>query len=653
MSDIKIKKVDKGWQVSSGYIQLLFETKEGEISIIDKRSRVKWNSSKDDTRDIKLKDNRTISLKDAKKVGCKKVINKKEKLEGIEAVYSGWKVVPGLKLSFKIMIDKASNDIIVEVFGKSKDIEEVYLPRAIQVLKESGSYTVIPEGQGAIIPGNWEGEFIAPLGWSAPSMPWFGACRNGSGIMAFIETDDDYYIPIYHPRGGPSSIGIRWVSSMGSIRYPRRVRFRLMQDASYVTMAKEYRDKLIREGLFISLHEKAKSRPEIKKLHEITAILHVSSCAHDTRKMVRKVNSFDKAGKMVKEVVDKQEWNSVMVHLDGWGTRGYDNLHPDVMPPCPDAGGLEGLSLLSDSLRKQGHFLCLHDNYCDIYFDAPSFSEDLLRVNEIGKHQRIQMWAGGLDSILCAEPAFMLLKRNLIDGTRRQWEKWPGILESIKPGAYYIDNYCSSYECYSRKHRLTRKESKKGVRKLYAFLQSNGIISTCEHVTYWALPTIDMAYKLGHLKTTYLGPDKAAVGDYVGIPVPLWNLVFHDAVVHHNTHHIHQQQLNGYGTEEWHHLILFGLLNGDMPGIVLGDYLDGVTDGVFWKMCDDMKIIANVYKQVRFDQMVDHKILSSDGKRQSSRFSSGVEIEIDLAKREAAITGAKGLKDQTWILPKQ
>ena len=41
---------------------------------------------------------------------------------------------------------------------------------------------------------------------------------------------------------------------------------------------------------------------------------------------------------MVVEALAAKGFANAYVHLDGWGLRGYDNLHPDILPPCPDAG---------------------------------------------------------------------------------------------------------------------------------------------------------------------------------------------------------------------------------------------------------------------------------------------------------------------------
>ena len=571
----------------------------------------------------------------------KKVIRKKGSLVGVEAVYSGWKGAAGVSLTLTLLADKSSSDLVLEVYGASRKIDEVYVPAALTVPRDPASCVVVPEGQGAVIPGDWQGEFIAPLGWSSPVMPWFGACQGDAGLMVFVETDDDYHLPIIHPAGGPPSVGVRWVASMGSMRYARRVRLRLLEEADYVALAMEYRRRAREDGLLVPLEEKAKTRPEIEQLRTTAAMIAGGICTHDLRRMYRKVTRFDEVGARVRQITGRAGLERVVLHLDGWGVRGYDNLHPDVLPPCPEAGGAEGMKALSDELRRAGHLFCLHDNYRDIYFDAPSCTPDVLQVDPDGGNARVQMWAGGLNSLLCAEPALRLLKRNLVQGMRRQWERWPGILQLVGPTALYIDNYCMDYECYSREHPVNRGQSRLGVRALYDFVQSHGLVACCEHIKSWALPKLDMCYNLDHLRARWMGPDHAPVGDYVGVPVPLWNLVFRDVLVQHT----HTYQFTGAGNERWRHAMTFAFLAADMPNLVA----TGELDDAFWQTVDRLKPLADLHRRVAFDRMVDHQFLGPDGRSQLARYESGVEVRANYDTGEIEIAGAGKLDGKRTV----
>ena len=102
--------------------------------------------------------------------------------------------------------------------------------------------------------------------------------------------------------------------------------------------------------------------------------------------------------------------DNLFVIYAGWMMRGYDFLHPDVvsydvtledgmwrdafghpineeavtvnddgitgrvvLPAQPHAGGDQGLQEAANAIRELGFLFGLHDNYQDIYGDAPSF----------------------------------------------------------------------------------------------------------------------------------------------------------------------------------------------------------------------------------------------------------------------------------------
>lgn len=49
------------------------------------------------------------------------------------------------------------------------------------------------------------------------------------------------------------------------------------------------------------------------------------------------IHSFDEIAAGV-EKLRARGLDRAYFHIDGWGKMGYDNLHPDVTPPCPEAG---------------------------------------------------------------------------------------------------------------------------------------------------------------------------------------------------------------------------------------------------------------------------------------------------------------------------
>lgn len=72
----------------------------------------------------------------------------------------------------------------------------------------------------------------------------------------------------------------------------------------------------------------------------------------------------------------------VQVHV--WQNGGYDAKLPDVLPANESMGGDEGMKALSAAARAAGYRFGLHENYVDIYPDAPSWDESLVARNADG-----------------------------------------------------------------------------------------------------------------------------------------------------------------------------------------------------------------------------------------------------------------------------
>ncbi len=90
--------------------------------------------------------------------------------------------------------------------------------------------------------------------------------------------------------------------------------------------------------------------------------------------------SFDRIG----ETLDTYHWygmDKVVAIIHRWQRYGYDVKLPDVFPPDPERGGVETLREVVKRAVGYGQRVAVHENYVDVYPDAPSWNEkDLMRV---------------------------------------------------------------------------------------------------------------------------------------------------------------------------------------------------------------------------------------------------------------------------------
>lgn len=170
--------------------------------------------------------------------------------------------------------------------------------------------------------------------------------------------------------------------------------------------------------LFTSLREKAARNPLVDQLIG-SAFVHKGIKSHiepdslfydsDNPEHNDHLTSFDTRTEEIKQY-HEMGIKKLYLHLDGWAEPGYDNQHPDILPPCIQAGGWDGLKKLSDTMQTYNYMLGLHDQYRDYYFNAKSFDPANACMNEDGSIFDMARWAGGRQSLLCASQAAMYVK---------------------------------------------------------------------------------------------------------------------------------------------------------------------------------------------------------------------------------------------------
>jgi len=139
---------------------------------------------------------------------------------------------------------------------------------------------------------------------------------------------------------------------------------------------------MIETGLSVSLKEKISRNPLVAKLIG-APVVHTSILYHiqpgssyydkENPAKNHQLVTLDKRAAELRELA-KTGIQRACVHLDGWGFRGYDNLHPDILPPCPEAGGWEGMRRFAQACDELGYVFAIHDRYRDYYLDAKSYN---------------------------------------------------------------------------------------------------------------------------------------------------------------------------------------------------------------------------------------------------------------------------------------
>ena len=563
---------------------------------------------------------------------------------GIRSYFEGFEANGTVRpYSFEtlIWIEAVSGDIRFEwlpLCEEGLSVKKVRWPGEMSFEKASRSwYSVLNHQQGLLVPNDWETAldhvvFNGFFETAGAYMPWFGQVKDREGYIAICETPWNAGYTAEHPAGGPySHVGIYYEPSLGKMDYRRVLRYTLLSDCDYNDLCKVYRAYVRETGHLRTLTEKAAQNPSIDRLigcsfvHTgIKTVVQPDSDFFDPENP-EKNNHCTPFSKRTEEIklLHNMGVEKLYLHLDGWAQPGYDNCHPDYSPACIEAGGWEGMKELADTMHECGYLFGIHDQYRDFYKSAKSFDENYacrLTDGTIPEHHR---WAGGPQSYLCATQAPYYLKRN-----------FAALFENgIKLDGAYLDVFTCNEgdECTNPEHRMTRRECYEYRGQCFSWLLAHGILSSSEEVSDWAIPSLVFCHYAPYsfmMKRPGLPKD--------GIPVPLFNLVYHDCVV--------EPWMMDKASENDDYM-LYALLNGGAPYLLRdAAYLN--TDGSFEgdellaleEMIRRSKTVSALHEKIAKCEMVRHRMNPENWWIQETEFSDGTKVKVDFKNQTYEIS---------------
>lgn len=538
----------------------------------------------------------------------------------------------GIAFDTIVWIEEVSGDVFFEWVPLSTEtvkVKSVYWPGYMEFDEKKDSwYTLLNWQQGLLVPNTWKTAvdkvvFEGFMGTAGAYMPWFGQVKDRAGYIAICEQPWNAAYYTEHPAEGPyTHVGIRWEPSLGKMDYRRVMKYSFVKDCDYNDLCKIYRNYVIEKGRFKSLAEKAVKTPSIDQLIG-SAFLHkgiktqvmTNSDFYDAENP-DKNNHLTPFSVRTEEIKKFHELGveKLYLHLDGWAEPGYDNQHPDYLPACEKAGGWKAMKELSDTMHECGYLFGIHDQYRDYYYAAKTFDENFatrLADGTIPSHAR---WAGGPQTYLCATQAPFYVKRNFTE-----------IMDNgIKLDCAYLDVFTCNEgdECSHPWHKMTRRECYEYRNACFEYLLSKGILPSSEEVNDWAIPSLVFCHYAPYdFMLDRPGSPKK------GIPVPLFNLVYHDCL-------IEPWMMDKVSEEEDY--MLYAVLNGGAPYLVRdGAYQN--TDGSFAggveisiedqiKRC---KVVSDLHEKVAKCEMVRHEMVDGNPEVQRTTFADGTVVTVD------------------------
>ncbi len=272
----------------------------------------------------------------------------------------------------------------------------------------AGNYFAIPHRLGILLSAEGNKRPARRLGYSyhdGCSMAMMGAVQQGSALLMSWDSPEAFLLVDHAVQPQPRlSAGI-------ALQEPgRAVRLQPLGRGGYVEIARAYRLIARQRGLLRTLAEKMKANPAVEKLLGAADFkpfvfdrMKPRTPWNRTDKEIVHVDfTFDEAAQLAEHWKEDLGIDRSLLVLAGWINKGYDNQHPDILPAAAELGGNAGLAECSRRVKAQGWLFGLHDNYQDLYRDAPSWNEDLVVKNRDGSLAAGGVWAGGQAYFICS-----------------------------------------------------------------------------------------------------------------------------------------------------------------------------------------------------------------------------------------------------------
>ena len=528
------------------------------------------------------------------------------------------RIMDGLSLRVDIRVDLVHDRVLFTLTPLQDEavFDVIRFPGSID---HGTGKLVIPLQQGVLLDTEDPCEFSPYFGgYFACADAYVNALGYYGDTQAYLWIVDSYYDACYQiKKKERQQIHIGTLSSLAHLRYPRTYTL-LLSDGSmdYNCMAKHVRKWYEDTQTVTTLKQKMDRKPVLKQL--VGSCVYHTGIHSDISPDSRYYHSDGKNEAIVP--IDEIRENlkgfheagvgKIHLHLDGCGI-AYDRKHPCFDPIDERTGGYPALVKLMDAMHEDGDILTLHDNYHDLYFDSPDYDDSFRIYDRDGNPYYMAVWAGGKQSYLTARMAPVFFERNL------NLLKGHGV---ISDGVY-----CDVFTCNPQDENFNpcdlqdRTQCARYRNMTFDVFNNRGGMTSSEEVNGFAV---------NHVDTCHYAPYPFRMtedGKQAGLPIPFFNLVFHDCVVIPWMSDV----VNGvnYG--------LYALLNGGIAYLKRdGAYVN--TDGSFSQdYVDENRIelvnaVSALHEKVACAKMVQHRFIDDDPMHQETVFDHGIRVEINL-----------------------
>lgn len=616
-----VKQNGDEWLIENNHLQVTVNSQSGALIVYDKDGGHEWKQASTSERHI-----RNIRAVKGSRRGVQ-----------FEAEFGEKPYV----LTVKLTLSNKLPDLSIEADMKERNtvIEDIPFFDPFLLDSENGALAIADFSNGHLYPLDLKPFPQNRFGTSLLDMPWVGVCdtEKGFGYGIILETSDDAFFDMVPVKVGERDLvmpRVGWAPSLKRFGYSRRLIYHFISQGGYVALAKRYRAYAKEHGVLVPFSKKIQKNPNLERLFGAVDVWGNSTLAF--------AQAAKEAGvkKMIINGTSSPEEMKAINDL-GYLTSCYD-AYQDAFPV--EANGK------IDSGHEQ-------------------VPENIVLKEDSTRMLAWCTWDGKQSMKRC--PTFWKRTAELVI---------PEVLSTYPYLGRFIDVTTAEdlYECYDKKHPLTRTEKREAGISLLNYVRSCGLVVGGEHGRWWSVPVIDYiegmmsggtdnyawsAPYLRHPKSKEYPKweqyEKWGIGHQYRIP--LWELVFHDCVVSTWYWGDTNDFLLTAAPELTMKKDAFNILYGTMPILWANKEIGGsgpdeqgaweVAREVFLQTCRN---VCNLHEVVAGMEMLSHEFLTSDRAVQRTRFTDGTEVVVNFGKNpyEVLVGGKKYLLPQNGFAVK-
>ncbi len=475
-------------------------------------------------------------------------------------------------------------------------------------------------------------------------MPWIATTDGQAGSLMLIETPFDARFKVWTDAVG-YQYSAAWKDTKGCLGYERRVRYYFRGEGGAVALCKAYREHARAEGLLVTLKEKQKTIPAIDRFIGAMSLWVVEWPDLDLFKTMktagidRALVSFHTSEKIPPGTVNRYGHNTTyepmtrdftaQLHELGYLAGRYD-YYRTIYPPNDSGRGGNGWIMRFTGYPEQ----LSHDEKGNI---RAGFQGGNRAPNTPLRGQR------------CPKCQYEMAQIYIpLDVDRTGYD------------ARLLDAVCavSWQECYNPAHPTTRIEDMEWRRKQLQVAVENDQITGTEHIAHWAVPHAVYAeapttfVRFAGYRESFNAKPFETPGGYSSVVLderlrfPLWQLVFHDAIIVTNRWTF---AANRYADEKvWDKEDLMNLLHGHMPTFMLNRENYTATAAHLVKT---FQTVCEWNRAIGYEEMTDFRWLTPDGSVQQAVYASGRSTVVNFGENDFALSATEKVPAKGFLQP--